>query len=113
METRWNEAAQKLEIRRLDRWCVAHNHAMAQALRCNHDVQVMNSSVSGMYAAVTYVTNYTTKSDITLHDLLDLTRVAVEKYHSQNEENEKNGVVKSVNSKTRSLVMKCFHGTTG
>jgi hypothetical protein len=73
----------------------------------------MNSSVSGMYAAVTYVTNYTTKSDITFHDLLDLTRVAVEKFHSQSAENARNGVNTTVAAQTRSLIMKCFHGTTG
>jgi hypothetical protein len=66
-----------------------------------------------MYAAVTYVTNYTTKSDLHMHDLLDLTRVAVDKWKKKDDADEVAGVNKTVDQRTRSLVLTCFHGITG
>ena len=57
-----------IQLKRLDHRCNNYNRSMMASLRCNMDVQMLTNIGQDVRACVFYITDYITKSELSIHD---------------------------------------------
>ena len=67
-----------IQLKRLDTNCNNHNRALLASLRCNHDIRFITNGADAK-AAVFYITDYITKSELSSYETISLIKIALEK----------------------------------
>ncbi|CEL95802.1 unnamed protein product [Vitrella brassicaformis CCMP3155] len=69
-----------IRLRRHHRWTTGHSPYVTVAIRSNNDMKFLLLTADRVYALVHYLTNYSSKMDIKLHDLVSIVAVGCKKY---------------------------------
>ena len=97
-----------IQLKRLDTHCNNHNRALLATLRCNHDIRFITNGADAK-AAVFYITDYITKSELSSYETISLIKIALEKVDLNEFGKKKQAALTIAQDNARRRVFTCLN----